>query len=43
MRFGFSVGNDWKVTFVVSTVFFLALGVFMADPSRAGTFGRFLW
>jgi hypothetical protein len=43
MRLGLSLGNDWQKTFFVSTVFFLALGVYLADPSRVGTVGRFLW
>jgi hypothetical protein len=42
MRFGLSVGN-WQKSFVVSTCFFLALGVALADLSQAGTLGRFLW
>jgi hypothetical protein len=42
MRFGLSVGN-WQKTFFVSTCFFLALGVYVADLSQVGTLGRFLW
>jgi hypothetical protein len=42
MRFGRSVCN-WQKTFFVSTFFFLTMGVYFAEISRAGTLGRFFW
>ncbi|MEO6679852.1 MAG: hypothetical protein ABIO21_21115 [Pseudomonas sp.] len=43
MRFGSGVGSGLHIAFFGSLFFFVAFGILMADPSRMGTLGRFIW